>query len=64
MTDNEKKAVPVVQELQEPTRPIAGELFVPGANDEIVPSPLPSVVDQGSETSNTFNLRPANVTIL
>jgi len=63
LTDNEKKAVPAVQELQEPTRPIVGELFVPGANDEIVPSPLPSVVDQGSETSNTFNLRPANVTI-
>lgn len=61
--DQESEILPVVQELQEPTRPVAGELFVPGDNNEIIPSPLPSVIEQGSETSNSFNLRPANVTI-
>jgi LysM repeat protein len=65
LTDNEKEkeTVPVVPELQEPTRPVVGELFVPGDNDEIVPSPLPSVVDPEPESSTRFGLRPANVTI-
>ena len=50
-------------ELKEPTRPLVGELFVPGRNQVIEPIPLPNVISEDPEISNSFNLRPANVSI-
>tara|TARA_B110000495_G_scaffold202793_1_gene223984 strand:- start:118 stop:1149 length:1032 start_codon:yes stop_codon:yes gene_type:complete len=50
-------------ELKEPTRPIVGELFVPGRNQVIDPIPLPNVINENQEISNSFNLRPSNVSI-
>jgi len=53
-----------LSEFKEPTRPVAGELFVPGTeSDEIVPAPLPGVIDQDSSISNSFNLRPTNLSV-
>ncbi|MBT3666276.1 MAG: LysM peptidoglycan-binding domain-containing protein [Opitutae bacterium] len=53
-----------LNEFKEPTRPVAGELFVPGAEtDLVVPAPLPGVIDHDSGISNSFNLRPANLSV-
>ena len=53
-----------VSEFREPTRPVPGELFVPGGGTEdIVPAPLPEVIDQDTGISNSFNLRPSNVSV-
>jgi LysM repeat protein len=52
-----------IRELKDPTRPIVGELFVPGRNQVIDPIPLPNVINENSEILNSFNLRPSNVSI-
>jgi LysM repeat protein len=49
--------------LSEPTRPVVGELFVPGANQDIDPAPLPSIIGEGSGTSDSFDLRPTGVSV-
>ena len=50
-------------ELQEPTRPIAGELFVPGETTE--PNLSDSIIVPGGEAdiTNTLNLRPENLNV-
>ena len=52
-----------VGELQEPTRPIAGELFVPGEPAE--PDSSDSIIVPGdeAEVTQTLNLRPENLNV-
>jgi LysM repeat protein len=50
-------------ELKEPTRPVVGELFVPGTSQDVVPVPLPNVINEGEAVSNSFNLRPSNLSV-
>ena len=54
---------PTSGELKEPSRPVVGELFVPSSTHDIVPAPLPEVVSEGEGVSNSFNLRPANLSV-
>ncbi len=66
LTDDVQTDPPVAKpssQLSEPTRPVAGELFVPGRNDEITPSPLPPVSNEGSALSEPFNLRPTDLSV-
>ena len=60
----EPEQIDSVSELTEPTRPVPGELFVPGGGtDVIVPATLPEVIDQETGISNSFNLRPPNLSV-
>ncbi len=52
-----------VSELREPTRPMVGELFVPGDDTDVEPTPLPDILNQDSAVSNSFNLRPENMSV-
>ena len=62
--DVEPEQIDPVSEFREPTRPVTGELFVPGeGTDVIVPAPLPAVIDQDTGISNSFNLRPPNLSV-
>ena len=54
---------PKKNELKEPTRPVTGELFVPGKKQGIEPVPLPSIINEDSTLSNSLNLRPSNLSI-
>ena len=57
---NEKKPLP---ELKDPTRPVAGELFVPGNNDPIVPAPLPTPIVEPINEPGSINLKPTDLKI-
>ena len=60
--DVEPEQIDPVSEFREPTRPVTGELFVPGGEtDVVVPAPLPAVIDQETGISNSFNLKPRRV---
>ena len=54
---------PKGNELKEPTRPVTGELFVPGIKQGIDPVPLPSIINADSILSNSLNLRPSNLSV-
>ncbi|MDG0965250.1 MAG: LysM peptidoglycan-binding domain-containing protein [Opitutales bacterium] len=49
--------------LSEPTRPVTGELFVPGVNQGFDPAPLPSIISDDTGTSDSFDLRPTGVSV-
>ena len=51
-----------ISELQEPTRPVVGELFVPSPDSDYEPVPQ-QLISDNTESSNSFNLRPSDVTI-
>ena len=54
---------PVV-ELKEPTRPVTGEIFVPSElKDPLVPSALPSIVEDDLDSEKQISLRPENMTV-
>ena len=54
---------PVV-ELKEPTRPVTGEIFVPSElNDPLVPSAIPSIVEDDLDSEKQISLRPENMTV-
>ena len=59
-SQNEKKPLP---ELKDPTRPVAGELFVPGNNDPIVPAPLPTPIVQPINEPGSIDLIPTDLKI-
>jgi len=63
VSDTKKPVItpPKTVEFKEPTRPVAGELFVPSVTHDLVPAPLPDVIGEG--VSNSFNLRPANLSV-
>mgnify|MGYP003683559941 FL=1 len=52
-----------ISELQEPTRPVVGELFVPGSDSDYEPGLPQQLSRDKAEESNTFNLRPSDVII-
>jgi len=57
------KPNPVV-ELKEPTRPVTGEIFVPSElKDPLVPSALPSIVEDDLDSEKQISLRPENMTV-
>jgi LysM repeat protein len=53
----------VTNEFREPSRPIAGELFVPVENEKVDPRPLPVVDEIKSQNTNEINLVPDNLTV-
>ena len=62
--DVKPEQIDPVSEFREPTRPVTGELFVPGGEtDVVVPAPLPAVIDQETGISNSFNLKPPHLSV-
>ena len=62
--ENSKKEKPTVSpKLSEPTRPVAGELFVPVENNKVIPVPLPELVDDKPIDLPNINLLPEDVSI-
>jgi len=53
----------VLNEFREPTRPIAGELFVPVENGKVEAIPLPSVDKTSTPLVNEINLVPDNLSV-
>ena len=49
--------------FREPTRPIAGELFVPVENEKVEPMPLPTVNEIESQNGNEIDLVPDNLSV-
>jgi LysM repeat protein len=52
-----------ISELQEPTRPVVGEIFVPGSDSDYEPGLPQQLSLDNAVDSNSFNLRPSDVTI-